>query len=84
MGMLRHLGPSLRRARRAERVAAREVAVRANVDVATVYRFERGEAWPRDPDRLVDAYAAILRVRPVALWVHGVRGWADSEREGQP
>lgn len=38
-------------------------------DQSSVARFERGEAWPRDADLYVDAYAAATEVSdPRDLW----------------
>lgn len=74
-GMVHHLGVTLRLARTRGRVPASAIATAAGVDQATVYRLERGEAWPRDPGRLVDAYAATTGLRSVDLWAMAVRRW---------
>lgn len=66
--MLAALADELRGARQRAGVSTFEIAFFAGVDVSTVRRFERGRAWPRDPDQLVDAYARATRLAPHALW----------------
>jgi transcriptional regulator with XRE-family HTH domain len=53
------------------------VAARLGVNQATIARFERGQAWPRDPDQLVTAYADELDTESVELWADAVRRWQD-------
>ncbi|MCU1677919.1 MAG: hypothetical protein JWM93_2677 [Frankiales bacterium] len=73
--MLAALAWASRGARRQADVARWEVAALAGVDVATVSRFERAKAWPRDPDELVAAYAALAKVRPQEIWRAAVNAW---------
>lgn len=46
---------------------------------STIRRFERGEAWPRDPDAMVQAYARDLDLDPVEIWKDAVARW-EAER----
>lgn len=63
--------------------AARERAGRKQVQVAasaganqnTISRFERGEVWPRDLGRIVDAYVDDVEVDPLELWSEALRLW---------
>ena len=45
------------------------------VDPSTVWRFENGEAWPRNPDRLIELYAADLGLDPLELWAEALELW---------
>lgn len=57
------------------------VAAGADVDQSTVNRFERAIAWPRNPDRLVHAYADDLGVDPADLWAEALSRWRTHESE---
>jgi hypothetical protein len=57
------------------------VAASADVDQSTIARFERGVSWPRDPDKVVSAYAEDLDVEPVDLWQEAMRLWSESRSE---
>jgi transcriptional regulator with XRE-family HTH domain len=78
--VLDHLGVILRTARKRGGVSALAIAAAAGVDRATVYRLERGVAWPRDPGRIVEAYGRALGAQPVDLWALAVRRWIALER----
>ena len=43
------------------------IAVVADVDPSTIWRFERGH-WPRNADDIIAAYAAELGLDPLELW----------------
>lgn len=77
--MLPWLAAACREARRAANIRPTLVAATADVDQATIVRFEQGRSWPRDPDRLVGAYATVLELDPADLWQEAVRLW-DQER----
>lgn len=62
------------------------VGASASRDQSTIWRFEQGAKWPRDPDRIVAAYAEDLRVHPSEIWSRAVQLWSESdlrERTGQ-
>jgi hypothetical protein len=48
------------------------------VNQETIGKFERGQRWPRDPDRTIAAYAEDLDIEPFVLWREALRRW---ERE---
>jgi hypothetical protein len=73
--MLAHLSAAAGSARREAGCSAAAIAIEAGVDPATVYRFERARAWPRDPDELVAAYARLVGMAPRDLWGEGLARW---------
>ncbi|HWF25204.1 MAG TPA: hypothetical protein VG275_07145 [Solirubrobacteraceae bacterium] len=50
-------------------------AVGEGANPSTVFRFEKGEAWPKNPDHMVDLYAADLELSPIALWARALELW---------
>ena len=62
------IGRALRDARNHAGLRLIDVAGPAGVSQAVLSRFERGHGWPRDPDRVVGAYAAACGVSPLELW----------------
>lgn len=66
--MLRLLAEAARGARLAARVKQIEIAVAAGVSHSTISRFERGESWPLNPDRIIAAYAEECGVTERAIW----------------
>lgn len=61
------------------------IAVAADLDPSTVWRFEQGR-WPRDPDKIIAAYANELGIEPREIWVRAIDLWlgdpADEPLEG--
>jgi hypothetical protein len=58
------------------------IGASASRDQSTIWRFEAGTTWPRDPDRIVEAYADDLHVSQAAIWQRAVELWiADDRRE---
>jgi ribosome-binding protein aMBF1 (putative translation factor) len=55
------------------------IAARLGVNQATIARFERAHAWPRDPDQMAQAYADELGVEAVELWAEAIRRWHDEQ-----
>jgi len=41
---------------------------KAGVSEAVIVSFENAKAWPRKPDEIVEAYAAVLNAPPSELW----------------
>lgn len=69
-----------RAARQARATAGRlqvHVAASASVNQSTIDRFEKGLAWPRNPDRVLKAYAEDLDVDSIDLWDAALRMWRD-------
>ena len=45
-------------------------------DASGVYRFEQGKGWPRDPDRMVNAYAKECNIEDAReLWALALELW---------
>lgn len=76
--MLDHLGQACREAREFGDLRQIDIATRANTTHATISRFETGEYWPRDPDRIVAAYAAELGVSSRSLWQLALQRWSET------
>lgn len=59
------------------------IAVVADMDPSTVWRFEQGH-WPRDVDTLIAAYATELGVESLEIWSRALELWRASaaDREG--
>jgi len=55
------------------------IAAALNVDQSTISRFEKGEAWPRDADAVIQAYAEELEIDPRVLWRKGLERWMAEE-----
>lgn len=70
--MAARLGTVCRDAREDLDVRAIDVALTAGVSEATISRFEHGR-WPRDPDRIVDAYAEECHLDALELWRRATR-----------
>jgi len=50
-----------------------------SVDPSTIYRFEHEERWPRNPDLLINLYAADLDIEPLELWSRALELWREDE-----
>lgn len=57
------------------------VAASADVDQSTIARFERGDAWPRRTDSIIDAYASDLDIDSIQVWEEALKLW-KAHREG--
>lgn len=51
---------------------------------STVYRFEKGDGWPRNADHMVDLYAADLDLDPIQIWTRALQLWREEESDGEP
>lgn len=51
------------------------IAVDTGLSPTTIARFERAEAWPLDPEVIVDAIAKRAELAPQELWAAAVRVW---------
>lgn len=55
----------------------------AGVTDATIVRFERATAWPRNADAIISAYADELDMQPIELWARALARWqAHLEAQG--
>lgn len=54
------------------------IGAEADRDQSSIYRFEQGEAWPRDTDLIVAAYAQDLGIDPTELWEAALKMWRQS------
>jgi len=75
--MLYWLAQTCREARLAAGRKQVHIGASADVDQSTVNRFENAVAWPRNADRLVEAYAADLELEPIDLWQAALSRWLD-------
>jgi len=60
------------------------VAASADLDQSTIWRFERGESWPRDPDQIIRAYAEDLGITAEAIWARGLGLWEAATAPTRP
>jgi hypothetical protein len=60
------------------------VAASADLDQSTIWRFERGESWPRDPDQIIRAYADDLGVTAEEIWARGLGLWEAASAPTRP
>lgn len=72
MGIRGILGVTCREARTEVGLSLADVAGVAGVSVATVHRFEGGCGWPRETDRIVEAYERLCGLEPLELWRRAV------------
>jgi transcriptional regulator with XRE-family HTH domain len=77
-GLLHWIGTVCCEARIAAGRRQVHIAAELGVNQATVARFERGQAWPRNPDLMVQAYADELDIAAVELWADAIRRWHDT------
>lgn len=54
-----------------------------SLDPSTVYRFEHEQRWPRNPDLLINLYAADLDIAPIELWARALELWQADELSGE-
>ena len=72
MPVLKALAQVARDARTRAAVRRHEIAVTANVYPSTVDRFERAEAWPRNPEGMIRAYAKHVGMPAADLWLEAI------------
>jgi transcriptional regulator with XRE-family HTH domain len=78
--MLPWIGAAARAAREARARKQVHIAATLGVDQGTIGRFEGGRAWPRDPDKVVAAYAEDLDMDPLEIWEAAVAEWAAGRK----
>lgn len=76
--MLYWLAQAAKQARETAERKQVHVAAEADKDQSSVYRFEQGEAWPRDTDLMVTAYAQDLDIDVIDLWEAALKMWRES------
>lgn len=71
----------LARAAKELRIAAgrKQVHVAASIDKdqSTIWRFEKGEGWPRETDLFVAGYADDLDIEPIDIWARALDMWRE-------
>lgn len=82
--MLPHIARACRRERLASEVSQSEVAAIAGVTRQTVGEFEAGRNWPRNPDRVVGAYAQACDGDAVQIWALAASSLDVERREATP
>jgi transcriptional regulator with XRE-family HTH domain len=79
--MLPWIGAAARAAREARDRKQVHIAATLGVDQGTIGRFEGGRAWPRDPDKVLGAYAEDLEIDALEIWETALADWkAGRER----
>lgn len=73
--MLTALAWALKSTRRQANVSQWEIAALAGVDETTVQRLERGRAWPRQLEELVNVYARAAGIHPQEIWLAAAHAW---------
>lgn len=54
------------------------IAAAMSIDQSSIYRFEQGRNWPRDPDLVVAAYAEDLDIDdPREIWELALTMWRE-------
>lgn len=53
------------------------IAAAADMDQSAITRFEHGQTWPRNPDRLVQAYADCCAIDVRVLWRRAIDRWDE-------
>lgn len=66
--MLKELGIAAREARENAGIHQAAIAGEIGRHQSAVTRFENAESWPRDPDRVVAAYANCCKVTEREIW----------------
>jgi len=69
--MLRGLAFICRTARETHEIPRAQIAAKADVSEGTIRSFEQGQAWPREVEAIVEAYAGALGVPAWELWKEG-------------
>lgn len=81
--MLPWIGGAARAAREAGGRKQVHIAATLGVDQSTIGRFEGGRAWPRDPDKVIAAYADDLDITPLEIWDAALRMWRADRTDGR-
>lgn len=66
--MAARLGAACRASRVQRGLSALDIASAAGVNESTISRFEHGDGWRRETDRIVAAYARETGTTPDDLW----------------
>ena len=73
------IGNACKTARESAGLSREVVATILETDRTKLWRFEKGETWPNDLDRVVSTYASLTgRSHPATLWAEAAKMW---ERE---
>jgi transcriptional regulator with XRE-family HTH domain len=79
--MIHWLAAAAKRLREERRRKQVHIAAALSIDQSSVYRFEAGNNWPRDPDAMIAAYAEDLDIDdPREIWEMALELW---RAEGQ-
>lgn len=77
-GMIFWVATAAKAARQDAGLRQVHVAAAIDRDQATIFRFERGDAWPRDPDLILHGYELALELDPFDIWQAAVDLWRDA------
>lgn len=81
--MLHWLAKACADARVASQRKQVHIAAGADLDQSAVWRFEAGKGWPREPDKLIAAYADDLDIDPAQIWEAALEMW-KADRASRP
>jgi transcriptional regulator with XRE-family HTH domain len=74
--MIHWLATAAKRLREEQRRKQVHIAAALSIDQSSVYRFEAGNNWPRDPDAMIAAYAEDLDIDdPREIWEMALELW---------
>src|SRR4051812_21257163 len=73
--MLPFLAAAARDARQERDRLQVHIAAELRVNEATINRFEKGKHWPRNPDRMIGAYAKDLGINAREIWEDALERW---------
>ena len=72
------LAQACRLVREDAKLSQTRVAGEVGVRETSVYRFEIGSSWPRDPERYVNAYAKLAGLEdPRTVWMRALELWGQ-------
>lgn len=77
--MLTYLAAACREARQVADRLQVHVAAEAGVSESTIWKFEARQGWPRDVDRILNAYASDLELKERDLWARALELWEIDE-----
>jgi hypothetical protein len=71
--MIHYLAEVAKEARERAQRKQVHIAAQMSADQSRIYRFEQGDRWPRDVEKIVSAYAEDLDIDPALIWDEAVR-----------
>jgi transcriptional regulator with XRE-family HTH domain len=82
VSLRKYFGAALERTREDAELSRAEIAAVLDVDPATVWRWETGDRWPRDPDVVAAVYGREGTPSALDLWDQAMRDARSAEARG--